>query len=200
MAATMTVAQAKSMLVAIGFDNARRAFDTAVRGFQAGWNLGDALAVDGDFGPKTSAALATSFARHRQGKATMSAHFSYSEFRCHCGGVFADCRRIWTLRAHVRRLEVYRDNVAAQVRIVSGCRCPGRNLKVGGSSSSQHLFGAASDIEGLVSLQKRIEMRLFAGLGFKGATGKVIHVDSRDKSGHNLTGSSPADPATWRYA
>jgi hypothetical protein len=45
-------------------------------------------------------------------------------------------------------------------------------------------------------------MKLFAGLGFKGSTGKVIHVDSRDKSGHNNnnTTGSPADPTTWKYA
>lgn len=124
----------------------------------------------------------------------MSAHFSNVEFRCQCGGRFPECERIWMLRGHVRRLEAYRAKVGTPVRIVSGCRCKRRNEEVGGATSSQHLFGAASDIEGLVSLAQREQMHLFAGLGFQASTGKVVHVDSRDLSGHNLhrrdTGSS----------
>lgn len=198
--ATMSTQQAKAMLLAIGFDNANRAFVTAVRGFQTGWNLGTALRVDGDFGPLTSAALATSFARHRQGLSTMSAHFSYTEFRCQDGGAFPECQRIWEQRAHVRRLEAYRANVGTPIRIVSGCRCPRHNKAVGGATNSQHLFGTASDIQGLVTLAQRRQMRLFAGLGFQQSTGKVIHVDSRDVSGHNISNGSPAQPTEWRYA
>ena len=56
MAAVLTRAQATPMLLAIGFDNAKRDFVTAVRGFQTGWNLGNALKVDGVVGPNTSAA------------------------------------------------------------------------------------------------------------------------------------------------
>lgn len=200
MATTMTTQQAMSMIKALGFDNASRAFTTAVHGFQLGWNLGSALGVDGKFGPETSAALAMSYARYRQGLSTMSAHFSYVEFRCQCGGRFPECERIWMLRGHVRRLEAYRAKVGTPVRIVSGCRCKRRNEEVGGATSSQHLFGAASDIEGLVSLAQREQMHLFAGLGFQASTGKVVHVDSRDLSGHNLTGGTPAHPTEWRYA
>jgi hypothetical protein len=200
MATTMSTKQAKSMLNAIGFDNANRNFTAAVNGFQRGWNLGPALDPDGDFGPLTSAALATSFARHRKGQSTMSAHFSYVEFRCKDGGAFPECQRIWELRAHVRRLEAYRAKVGTSIRIVSGCRCIQRNKAVGGAKSSQHLYGAASDIQGLLTVAQRRELKLFAGLGFKESTGKVIHVDSRDKSGHNTTSGSPASPTTWRYA
>jgi hypothetical protein len=200
MADTMSTAQATTMLAALGFDNASRSFATAVRGFQTGWNLGPALAVDSSFGPNTSAALAVSFARHRQGLGTMSANFSYVEFRCNDGRKFPECARIWMLRDHIRRLEAYRVKLGAPVRIVSGCRCKRHNAEVGGASSSQHLFGSASDVLALATLEERKRFALFAGLGFQQSTGKVVHVDSRDKSGHNLTGGSPNAPTTWRYA
>jgi hypothetical protein len=200
MAAVMSTKQAKTMLKAIGYDNASRNFTAAVRGFQTGWNLGPALEVDGDFGQHTSDALAISFARHRQGKTTMSAHFSYVEFRCKDGGAFPECQRIWVLRAHVRRLEAYRNSVGVPIRIVSGCRCKRHNTNVGGATLSQHRFGSASDIDGLLTVAQRKKLELFAGLGFKKSTGNVIHVDSRDKSGHNATGGSPTDPTVWKYA
>lgn len=200
MAETLTTKQAKTMLKAIGFDNASRDFTAAVKGFQIGWNLGPALDDDGDVGPLTSAALRTSFARLRARKPTMSAHFSYVEFRCKCGGAFRNCQRIWMKRAHVRRLEAYRKNVGQSVRIISGCRCKGRNRAVGGAKSSQHMFGAATDIEALRTVEQRARMRLFAGLGFRRSSRKVVHCDSRDKSGHNLTGGKPTAPTQWQYA
>jgi zinc D-Ala-D-Ala carboxypeptidase len=200
MAETLTTQQAKRMLKSIGFDNASRDFVAAVKGFQIGWNLGAALDDDGDVGPLTSAALRKSFARHRAKKPTMSAHFSYVEFRCKCGGKFADCQRIWLKRTQVRRLEAYRKSIDQPVRIISGCRCKGRNKAVGGAKSSQHKFGAATDIEALVTVERRREKKLFAGLGFRRSSRKVVHVDSRDKSGHNLTGGSPAQPTEWEYA
>lgn len=201
MAATvLTRAQATPMLLAIGFDNARLDYLTAVRGFQTGWNLGAALKVDGIVGEKTSAALSTSFARQRQGKSTMSAHFSFVEFRCNDGSRFPECKRIWVLRDHVRRLEAYRAKITAPVRIVSGCRCKRHNTAVGGAASSQHLFGTASDIQGLASLDQKKKFALFAGLGFQESTNRVVHVDSRDRGGHNLTGGRPTAPTTWKYA
>lgn len=198
--ADLTRAEATAMLTALGFDNAARSFTTAVKGFQAGWNLGDALSVDGLVGPKTSAALRMSFARHRQGLSNMSAHFSYVEFRCKDNGRFPECPRIWVLRDHVRRLEAYRAKLGAPVRVVSGCRCKGHNAAVGGAKSSQHMFGAASDVQGLVSVEQRRQMKLFAGMGFQSSTGKVVHVDSRDKGGHNTTAGTPESPTIWKYA
>ena len=197
---TMSTQQAKAMLKAIGFDNAGRNFPAAVEGFQLGWNLGPALQPDGRFGPLTSAALAKSYARHRAGKPTMSAHFSYWEFRCKCEGAFPDCQRNWQKRGHVRRLEAYRAQVGQSITIISGCRCKGRNKAAGGAKSSQHMFGAATDIEALVTVEQRREAKLFAGLGFRRSSHKVVHVDSRDIGGHNLTGGTPIRPTTWEYA
>jgi Peptidase M15 len=197
--ATMTRAQAKTALNAIGFDNANSNFPVAVRGFQTGYNLGPALKVDGDFGPLTSAALAKSYARHRNGQTTMSAHFSYREFRCK-GPAIPECRRIWMLRTHVRRLEAYRARINKPVAIVSGCRCKQRNTAVGGAKSSQHLYGAASDIRPLTSVGAKEEMKLFAGLGYQQSSGRCVHVDSRDRSGNNTTGGSPTNPTKWKYS
>lgn len=195
---TLNTAQAKACLKAVGFDNADRAFTTAVTGFQTGFNLTTPLKADGKVGPLTSAALMLSAARAAKGQSTMSANFSFVEFRCNCGGRYANCRRIWEDYRHVRRLEAYRAKVGA-VRIISGCRCPGRNKEVGGASNSQHQFGFSSDVQGLRSLADVKAMHIFAGLGFQGSTGRVVHADSRDLSGHN-NGGSQASPMTWRYS
>ncbi len=202
MAPQLSRGQATVMLRKIGFDNATDHFTTAVQGFQLGWNLGSALRHDGLLDQATSDALRMSYARARVGKPTMSAHFSYIEFRCKHEGHFPRCKRIWVLRTHVRRLEAYRRAVGdKQIRIVSGCRCKEYNATIPkASTASQHMFGTASDIDGLLSLKDKEQLKLFAGLGFKQSTGKVIHVDSRDRGGHNLTSSSQKDPATWKYA
>lgn len=198
-AAVLPVPEAKAMLLAIGFDNAKRDLVTAVTGFQKGWNLGPALKVDGKCGRHTSAALRLSFARHSKGQSTMSANFSYVEFRCK-GAADAACPRIWVVRTHVRRLEAYRAFVEAPVRIVSGCRCTRHNKAVGGALASQHMFGVASDVQALVTVERRREQRVFAGLGFRQSSRLVVHVDSRDVSGHNPGGGSPESPTEWRYA
>jgi hypothetical protein len=197
--ADLTTKEAKAMLVAIGFDNANRNLVSAVKGFQRGWNLGPALKVDGVVGSQTSAALRTSYARKVKGKSTMSANFSYVEFKCKDGGKFPECQRIWMLRSHIRRLELYRAKIGGPVRIVSGFRCKRHNKEIGGATSSQHMFGAASDIQGALTVAQKEKLELFAGLGFKQSTRKVIHVDSRDLSGHNTTQTTPAHPAVWKY-
>ena len=125
MAAMLTKPQAQSMLSAISFDNAHSNFRVACMEFQRANNLEKkALAVDGDFGPKTSDALRRSYARHLKGQPTMSAHFSYSEVHCKGPPTDAGCRRISMLRVHVRRLEAYRAKIGNKpVRIMSGYRC-----------------------------------------------------------------------------
>jgi hypothetical protein len=62
------------------------------------------------------------------------------------------------------------------------------------------MFGTASDIQGLASLREKKQFALFAGLGFQQSTSRVVHADSRDKGGHNLTGGKPTAPTTWKYA
>lgn len=189
-----TSAQATANLRALGF---RGTFDQMLGSFQRGWNLGPALVVDRLYGPKSDAALATSMRARAAGQGTMSAHFSFTEFQCRCGGL-PGCLGVWTLRTHVARLEAARAKVGP-IHIVSGCRCPAYNRRVGGAANSQHMYGSASDV---AFPDRRVvaSWRLFAGIGYKGATGKVLHVDSRDVSGVNSTHGSTTSPTTWVYA
>lgn len=187
-------------LTTLGFraDNAAR-LDAAIRNFQRGWNLGDALVVDGIAGPKTMAAMSLSIARHKIGQGTASAHFSFSEFACKCGGKFAACQRIHMLRQHIMRLESLR-LATGPISIVSGFRCQDYNHSIGGATNSQHMYGVATDIPGTQTIGQMLPRHLFAGLGFNQSNNRVVHVDSRDQSINNTTRSSVTNPATWKYA
>ena len=64
--ATLTRAQATTILRRLGWRvRTTSEFTRCVRHFQAGWNLGTALSVDGSVGAKTSAALLKSEARRK---------------------------------------------------------------------------------------------------------------------------------------
>lgn len=162
--------------------------------FQRGWNLGRALAVDGVLGPNTAYALRVSEARRRNGRGTMSANFSFVEFRCKCGGRYTACQRIWLKRRQVRALEVYRRRVGGPVRLVSGCRCVGHNRAVGGASRSQHLYGNGTDLPGQLTLSQVRALRVFTGIGYSSRTGRVLHGDTGPR------GRSTSNPVVWRYA
>ncbi len=200
MATMLTPKQVRAVLVRLGWETAAQHPVASLKGFQVGWNLGPALEPTGRLDQATSDALRVSYKRAKAGQPTMSAHFSYVEFRCKDGGKFPNCRRIWVKRAHVRRLESYRAAVGGPIRIVSGCRCTQHSTAIGGASASQHMFGVASDVEGRLTVAQRRRLALFAGPGFKQSTGKVIHVDSRDRAAHNLTSGTPTAPTTWKYA
>lgn len=194
--ALATTAEQTKMLRDLGFLGG---LPTMIANFQRGWCLGTWLAVDGKYGPKTDAALKRSYGNLRAGKATCSAHFSFREFRCQCGGKYKTCQGVWIHRVHVQRLEAFRNSMGAFVP-VSGCRCPGHNKAVGGASSSQHQFGCATDIPGRLATAVVRSKRLFAGIGYSQSSGKVLHVDSRDVGGHNLTNGHTNNPTIWRYA
>ena len=196
----LTQAQCAGILRYLGWrvDTTGR-FTQAIRDFQTGWNLGTALTVDGLAGPKTMAALLTSEARRRAGLGTASAHFSFTEFACKCGGRYATCRRVWILRAQVQSLEVYRGH-SGPLTVVSGYRCPAYNKAIGGASSSQHMFGAATDVAAKFPLATVRGWHVFAGIGYGGRTGKVCHVDRRDRSASNPTRGNVLAPTTWIYS
>ena len=209
--ATMSAAAARAILARLGFRvNTAARFEQAVRDFQGGWNLGPRLDVDGIVGPKTTAALALSEQRRRAGRGTASAHFSFSEFLCKCGGRYASCRRYvgegpagsrrhtgrWLLQSLEQlRAAAYPHGLV----VVSGTRCPGHNAAVGGASSSQHMFGSAADTQPVASTARVAALHAFAGIGYQGSTGLVRHVDRRDASGVNPTRGSRAHPTLWRY-
>jgi zinc D-Ala-D-Ala carboxypeptidase len=196
----LTRTQAATILTNLGWRvNTAARLTQAIKDFQRGWNLGTALTVDGLVGPKTSAALTLSEARRRKGLPTASANFSFTEFRCKCGGKYASCRRTWVLRYHIQRLESYRAKIGRGVSITSGCRCVGHNSAVGGASNSQHLYGVASDIQG-VDKDTVKSYRLFAGIGYGGKSDRALHVDSRDLGGNNKTGGRTYSPTMWVYS
>lgn len=197
---TLTKKQAQQALYKMGFDHAYRNFSLALKGFQFGWALGKGLKVDGVLGPATSAALVKSLARLRDGKPTMSWHFSFTEFRCKCGGAFSSCKRMWTSRRHVLRLEKYRKTIKQVVRIISGYRCPGHNARVGGARNSQHLYGYSSDFVGVVPADTLADWHIFAGVGQGGRTGLAVHGDSRDLSPYNFTHGTRLAPSRWTYS
>lgn len=176
--------------------------------FQRAWNLGAPLKVDGILGPITGAALATSIKRKGQGLGDLSAHFSAREFACKCGGREPGCLLTRAHRDLLRSLEEHRAEYhPGGLVIVSGYRCPRRNMAVGGAAMSQHLFGTAADLVPLVDKDKVLSDHRFAGVGYQGVTDKVRHVDRRDVHDAagvtpptvNTTSSSTARPAVWRY-
>ncbi len=117
----------------------------AVKHFQQACLIGAPLVVDGVAGPKTIAQLRDCNRRRKAGQPTASAHFSFTEFRCKCGGKYSSCARIWITRATVQLAEEYRRDLGRGFGIVSGCRCPGHNKAVRGATRSQHMAGKALD-------------------------------------------------------
>ena len=97
----------EKMIVRLGWPHLS---EDTIADFQRGWALGATLTVDGIAGPKTTAALEGSIARLVAGHGTASKHFSFTEFRCQCGGKYPDCRRIWVDRRLLRGLDTLRDN------------------------------------------------------------------------------------------
>src|SRR4051812_18930598 len=80
----------------------------AIFAFQLGYNLGPELEPDGVVGPLTSAALAASLAALKAGKPTASAHFSFTEFACHCSGHYQGCHGLLVRRDLLDSLEKLR--------------------------------------------------------------------------------------------
>lgn len=170
--------------------------------FQLACNLPghDKLVVDGIPGAKTKAALDSA---NKTGR--LSRHFWISELRSKGDGT------AYVHRDLLAQLERLRSAVGRPVPIISAYRDVAHNRRVGGASQSQHTFGAATELRGrvsggvysgqyagraadipsgLVTLSRARSLRLFTGLGYRGAW--VTHVDVR-------TGRSTAAPATWPY-
>lgn len=188
----LTKAQAATILTRLGFRvNTAYRYRQALQNFQRGWNLGRALSVDGLKGPKTDAALLLSAARQAKRLGTASAHFSFLEMRCKCGGVNADCMRVWTPRSVFAALEVSRAKENHPITVTSGCRCPNYNAHVGGAKSSRHMAGDAVDWTGPDKDTTR-SWRVWRGIGFGGHSDHSLHTDLRPTS-------TTSSPMTWLY-
>jgi hypothetical protein len=193
--AALTTAQVTAGLKTLGFRIRNSTeYKRAVSNFQAAWNLGPALVVDGDPGPKTDAALSKSVARHKAGQTDLSTNYSFAEFRCKCGGKYNACQRNFVKRKLVGAMEVYRSKGGGKaVTIVSGYRCTEHNKAVGGVGSSQHLLGKACDLNYAHSASKVESWHVFSGIGKSGKTNMVRHVDVRSSA-------SAVNPTVWTYA
>lgn len=101
----------------------------------------------------------------------VSRNFDRSEFACgHCGRLDA------LEKGLVQRLQRLRDIVGKPLPIVSGFRCPEGNASVGGSRTSQHLYGRAADIPGGYATVDQCKRAGFVGIGVR--KGRVVHVDT----------------------
>lgn len=184
--AELTQAQATTILRALGWRVRSTAeFTQSIKNFQGGWNLGTALKVDGSCGPATSAALLKSDKARREGRPTASAHFSFTEVQCRCGGKYSSCQRVWTKRKAFQMMEKYRDKSNRSFRVVSGCRCKSHNAAVGGSKTSRHVTGLASDTEPKFSVATVKGWKVATHIGYGSVSKKVVHIDMG--SGGSLT-------------
>lgn len=116
----------------------------------------------------------------------ISKHFKRSEFACRCGCGF-DTVDVETLDV----LETVRDMFGV-IRVNSACRCSAYNMKVGGASRSQHIYGRAADIESANVAPGVVFSFLTTNypgrFGF-GLYSNFIHIDTRS-----------GDPARWQGA
>jgi lysozyme family protein len=184
--ANLTQSQATVILRNLGWRVRSTAeYTRCVKNFQAGWNLGTALKADGVVGAATSAALLASEKRRRAGSPTASAHFSFTEVRCRCGGKYSSCQRIWMKRKAFVMMERYRSKSKRSMKVVSACRCPSRNAAVGGSKTSRHLTGYACDTEARYSVATVKSWRVATHIGYGSVSKKVKHIDVG--SGGSLT-------------
>ncbi len=161
----------------------------AVRDFQRGWSRGTDLAIDGDAGPLTQAALTTCL--EEGGKS--GEFFVFSEFKNRCND------NTWPKvnRELVRGLDAYRRKVGP-VEIVSAYRDDDCNAQAGGAPQSQHRHGNAADIPGAMSQADVVALGVFSGIGVVFDSGLVVHVDCRHE-GPNVTGGAPNEPTIWFY-
>jgi len=110
----------------------------------------------------------------------LSAHFSTSEFQCHCG-----CGRCEVQPRLLQALEAVRVEVGEPLHIVSGYRCPGHNKACGGAKDSQHMLGMAADVQApdLWKLYKAaMRVPMVKGVGIYLRPGGWIHLDVRPET------------------
>ena len=109
----------------------------------------------------------------------LSKNFKSTEFDCKCG---KGCNITLIDSKLVTQLQKIRNHFNKPVVINSGFRCASHNRRVGGASSSQHLYGRAADI-----VVKGVKPSIVAdycetlGFGGIGRYSTFTHVDTRGK-------------------
>ena len=102
-------------------------------------------------------------------------YFKLDEFNCNCG-----CGKNNMYNSLLKMLERARYKAGIPFVITSGTRCATHNKKEGGSPTSSHLTGHASDIACNNSLDtfKMINALLHVGFTRIGIAKSFIHVDN----------------------
>lgn len=108
----------------------------------------------------------------------LSEHFSSSEFSC------KDCGKCRLSGRLITALELLRALGPEPIKVHDGYRCPEHNRDMGGVSKSQHILGAAADIEIVgLTLQQQYDRACrvpdFRDGGVGVYDGNFIHVDVR---------------------
>jgi len=189
----LSQAQATAILRNLGWRvRTTSEYTTCIRNFQAAWNLGPALAVDGKKGPKTDAALLLSEARRRAGKPTASAHFGFLEIRCRCDGRYSSCQRIFMKRKTLQMMEGYRAKSGRPLTVVSACRCASHNKAIGSKDpNSRHISGLACDVQPRYSPTTVKSWRAAKQIGYSPSMRKVVHIDMSAGRNGNYTVTRP---------
>jgi uncharacterized protein YcbK (DUF882 family) len=75
----------------------------------------------------------------------LTKNFSKSEFECKDGSQMPK-DVLLNVQKLANQIQVLRDALGVSITVNSGYRSPAHNSKIGGSKTSQHLLGKASDI------------------------------------------------------
>lgn len=108
----------------------------------------------------------------------LSENFTTKELECKCTS--PDCIHQTINKEQVEKLQKLRYQVGP-LKVTSGYRCIAHNKAVGGSRTSQHTLGNATDVVPLrESLGRVLSLaeKLFKGVGYYPGKG-FIHTDSR---------------------
>lgn len=78
-------------------------------------------------------------------KQQITKNFNTREVQCNCN--YSSCKVTKFEQSHYDKLQILRDIIQRPITITSGYRCVPWNTKNGGSKTSNHLFGRATDIK-----------------------------------------------------